>query len=185
VTVARQLLGAHAYHRETASPFYDEVLDTVAARVASDGSLGKAEIGALVLWKRLRADARWVRALHAVPEREVRTRTAAAVDAACDRRVDNAVAADAARARLMGLPGFDHGDALASAVLLAASPDRMAVYDTRAQRGIERLGRKLDASSGRYGRYIRLIEELLLEVQVEDVRWHPRDVDLALYTIGA
>lgn len=37
---------------------YDEVLIEVAARVQAAGSIGKSDIGALLLWKRLRAHGR-------------------------------------------------------------------------------------------------------------------------------
>lgn len=36
----------------------------------------------------------------------------------------------------------------------------MAVYDKRAQRGLERLGLTLSARSGRYGWYMLLLERL-------------------------
>jgi hypothetical protein len=183
--ITAQLLDAHASYLETVSPFYDDVLHTVTATTARDGCLGKVEIGALVFWKRIQANTTWARFLHETPEYAVRTKTATAVAAARDRTVDAPAAAAAARSALIGLPGFDHGDALASAVLLAAAPDRMAVYDDRAQRGIARLGLTLSSAPGRYARYMQLIEDLLAEVHAnEDVRWIARDVDVALYTIG-
>jgi hypothetical protein len=48
--------------------------------------------------------------------------------------------AQAGRAALAPLPGFRTGDALASAVLTAAAPDRMAVYDWRAHTALHTLG---------------------------------------------
>ncbi|WP_156213494.1 hypothetical protein [Lentzea aerocolonigenes] len=44
-----------AYGRRT-SAAYDEVLTEVTARVSTTRSIGKSDIGALLMWKRLRAD---------------------------------------------------------------------------------------------------------------------------------
>ncbi|MGY1753826.1 hypothetical protein [Blastococcus sp. SYSU D01042] len=63
---------------------YDEVFDEVAARVGAAGSAGKVDIGALLFWKRLRADTPWVAALHQVADSYVREVTARAVRAARD-----------------------------------------------------------------------------------------------------
>jgi hypothetical protein len=60
----------------------------------------------------------------------------------------------------------------------------MAVYDRRAQRGLELLGENLSASRGRYGRYMRLVEELIDLAREHDRYWIARDVDLALYWLG-
>ncbi|WP_125621498.1 MULTISPECIES: hypothetical protein [unclassified Streptomyces] len=49
-----------------------------AADVQVRQPLGKADIGALVVWKRLRADIPWAAALMSVPDAEVRTVTAQA-----------------------------------------------------------------------------------------------------------
>ena len=38
------------------SPACDEVLNAVADRIRATASIGKADIGALLFWKRLRAD---------------------------------------------------------------------------------------------------------------------------------
>ncbi|EFE72181.1 predicted protein [Streptomyces viridosporus ATCC 14672] len=97
-------------------------------RARGEGSPGKADIGALLLWKRLRAGTRWAGALMAVADAEVRRATAAAVAAVRDTSLSRGAAARASRATLAGLPGFVSGDAPASAVLTAAAPDRMAVY---------------------------------------------------------
>lgn len=60
----------------------------------------------------------------------------------------------------------------------------MAVYDRRAHRGLELLGETLSSSPGRYGRYMQLIDELLVLAHRHDDSWLARDVDLALYWIG-
>jgi hypothetical protein len=44
---------------------------------------------------------------------------------------------------LGSLPGFAQGTALASAVLTAAAPTRLAVYDKRARRGLQKAGLEL------------------------------------------
>ncbi len=119
-----------------------------------------------------------------MPETEVRTATARAVDAVCDTDLPVPEAAQLGRQRLSSLPGFTTGDALASALLVAAAPDRMAVYDRRAQRGLELLGDSLSASRGRYGRYMCLVKELIDLAREHDRSWVARDVDLALYWLG-
>jgi hypothetical protein len=172
-----------AYEQQVASA-YDEVLLEVAARVRFEGSIGKSDIGALLLWKRLRADTPWARRLMSVPDVEVRATTAQAVGAVRDPHVSIPAAAREGRRLLTSLPGFTTGDALASAVLVAAAPYRMAVYDRRAHRGLELLGETLSSSPGRYGRYMQLIDELLVLAHRHDDSWLARDVDLALYWIG-
>jgi hypothetical protein len=87
----------------------------------------------LSFWKRLRADTRWVPRLLGLPEAEVRAATGRAVAAARDGDVSEA--AGIAREHLRPLPGFRQGTALASALLTAASPDQLAVYDKRARSG--------------------------------------------------
>lgn len=179
-----RLVAAHASYERQASAAYDEVLVEVAARVATTGSIGKADIGALVLWKRLRADTRWARRLMDMTDLEVRSHTAQAVDAVRDRTVPVPAAARSGRRLLGALPGFTMGDALASALLVAAAPDCMAVYDRRAHAGLELLGEPLSSSPGRYGRYMALIEKLLATAHQYGYPWTARDVDLALYWLG-
>lgn len=124
------------------------------------------------------------RRLMSTAETEVCTVTARAVEVVCDTAVPVPEAARVGRRLLSSLPGFTTGDALASALLVAAAPDRMAVYDQRAQRGLELLGDSLSSSRGRYGRYMHLIEELLELAHQHDRSWIARDVDLALYWLG-
>lgn len=120
-----------------------------------------------------------------VPESDVRGVTEEAATAARDTVVTTPGAAGRARSALSGLPGFDRGDALASALLLAAAPGRMAVYDRRAQQGLERLGIPLTSARGRYRRYMTLVEQLRLAVRdAHGGNWTNRDVDLALYSLG-
>jgi hypothetical protein len=126
---------AHRAYSSETSPDYDEVLDQVAERVRNSGNLGKADIGALLFWKRLRANTPWVSRLMTIPDASVRETTALAVTAVNDLSLSTPDAAALGRRQLASLPGFDKGDALASALLLAAAPARMAVYDRRAHKG--------------------------------------------------
>lgn len=170
---------------EADASVYDEVLYEVADRVARSSSIGKADIGALLFWKRLQANTPWATRLHLLPDTEVRRSTAVAVEAVNNLSLDTPEAARRGRAALSALPGFARGDALASALLLAAAPTRMAVYDRRAQAALVRLGLKLSAASGRYGRYMALVEELRQELSKPGGdAWKARDVDLALFTFG-
>lgn len=133
------------------STFYDEVLDEVVDRIEATGSIGKVDIGALLFWKRLRANTPWAAKLHAMPEATIREVTAVAVAAVRDNSLEVAEAAGQGRAALSGLPGLSSGDALASALLTAAAPHRMGVYDRRAHSALGLLGIDLGAAPGRYG----------------------------------
>ncbi|MCU6481942.1 hypothetical protein [Arthrobacter sp. A2-55] len=179
-----KLLNAHTAYFTEAGPSYDEVLFEVAARVGTSGSIGKADIGALLFWKRLRADTRWVRHIMNLPDHQVRNETRTAVEAANDPDLSTPDAAAAGRLALSSLPGFKSGDALASALLLAAAPDRMAVYDTRAQKGLKELDLELTAARGRYGRYMGIVEGLKATALHYGQTWTARDVDLGLYSLG-
>lgn len=179
-----KLRGSHAAYMSGTSQAYDEVLAEVASRVRATLSIGKTDIGALLFWKRLRADTPWVRELMVKPEEEVREITKKAVSAVNDVSLPVPQAASAGRAALSPLPGFKTGDALASALLLAAAPERMAIYDERAQTGLEILGLSLSPSRGRYGRYMELVEELRLAAGRYGHTWSARDVDIALFWLG-
>lgn len=179
-----KLFKAHREYISGASRAYDEVLYAAAERIRSTKSIGKADIGSLLLWKRLRADTRWVRNLMLIPDKEVREHTYKAVEAANDLSCPVPEAAVSGRTALSPLPGFQAGDALASALLLAAAPERMAVYDRRAQLGLERLGLQLSPARGRYGRYMELVESIRLSASANGQVWTARDVDVALYWLG-
>jgi hypothetical protein len=169
--------------QEMISPHYDDVFREVQQRIDRAGSVGKADIAMLTCWKRLRADTPWVERLLGWPDSEVRAVTTPAVVAARDGNVIEA--AGQAREMLRSLPGFAQGTALASAVLTAASPTRLAVYDNRARRGLQKVGLELaDRAPAFYGRYMGLIEGCLAEARQMGYRWLARDVDLALFIIG-
>jgi hypothetical protein len=169
--------------QETISPHYDDVFHEVQHRIAAVGSFGKSDIAMLSFWKRLRADTPWVRKLLGLADVEVRRVTGPAVIAA--REGDPIEAAGQAREMLRPLPGFAQGTALASALLTAASPTRLAVYDKRARKGLHQLGLELaDEPPLFYARYMMLIEQCRTEAAGLGHRWSPRDVDLALYMLG-
>ncbi|MFD7917578.1 hypothetical protein ACFV30_44135 [Streptomyces sp. NPDC059752] len=181
----QRLAAARRAYIDTVSPYYDETLQEVTRRACTSGSIGKADIGALLMWKRLRADTPWATNLMAWPDIDVRRATAAAVTAARDTTLSRCAGAQAGRAALAHLPGFRTGDALASAVLTAAAPDRMAVYDRRAHSGLRTLGIALSHAPGRYSRYMETIDQLLAAAPAPIRTWAPRDMDTALYWMTA
>ncbi|MBB4761414.1 hypothetical protein ACFQFC_35210 [Amorphoplanes digitatis] len=177
-------MAALSDYRARVSSHYDETLHEVIERVASAGSLGKLDIGALYFWKRI-PQGKWAADLMVLPESTVRAITAKAVVAASDPTATIPNAGRAARAALRPLPGFKTGDALASAAIVAAAPDRMAVYDRRAHKGLKRLGLKLANGSDRYSRYMTLIEDLRAELNSHGFGTRTaREIDLALYWLG-
>ncbi|PRX50858.1 hypothetical protein B0I33_1019 [Prauserella shujinwangii] len=178
------LAAARASYGTQAEQTYDEVLREVAARIAATGSIGKTDIGALVLWKRIRADTLWARRLGDTPDEQVRAATAAAVAAVTADRLPVADAGRQGCAELRSLPGFGHGPALASALLTAAAPDRMAVYDRRAVAGLSRVGLDLDSGPDLYGRYLERVEALRALAAEHGADWRARDVDVALFHLG-
>lgn len=60
----------------------------------------------------------------------------------------------------------------------------MAVYDRRARAGLKILDLTLSAAPGRYGRYMKLVEDLRLSAAMRGHTWTARDVDVALYWLG-
>jgi hypothetical protein len=165
------------------SPYYDEVFREVQRRISDAGSVGKSDIAVLTFWKRLRADTRWVPALLERPDHEVREITGPAVLAA--RTGDVTQAAGRAREMLRPLPGFKQGTALASAVLAAAAPTRLAVFDKRAHSALGQVGLELPGNApGFYAHYTSLIEQCRTEAAGAGLTWSARDVDLALYMLG-
>ncbi|PJM98540.1 hypothetical protein CG740_35475 [Streptomyces sp. CB01201] len=167
------------------SPHYDEVLHDVAQRTEHTGSLGKTDIAALVVWKRLSAQTRWVTDLMSLPDTHVRAVTERAVTAVRDTTLPRSEAGRTGRGIIWELPGFRTGDALASAILTAAAPHRMAVYDRRVQHGLDTLGFTLTPTPGRYGRYLQLLDDLLEHGAAPAAGWTARDIDTALYWTGA
>lgn len=178
------LAEALSRHESRSSPHYDEVLDQVSAQAAVAGELGKLEIAALVVWKRLNASTRWVAALMSTDDHHVR-RTTRAMIAATRTPTHPADRASNARRELLTLPGCTTGDALASALICAAHPKDMAVYDRRAGQALKALGLGVSPKPGRYGRYIQTVTDLRDAAANAGITWTARQVDLALYTFGA
>ncbi|MFJ2736030.1 hypothetical protein [Streptomyces sp. NPDC087317] len=180
----QRLASARQAYTDTVSPYYDETLQHVAQRACVSGHIGKADIGALLIWKRLRADTPWADELMALADADVRRTTAAATAAARDTTLSRSAAAQAGRAALAPLPGFRTGDALASAVLTAAAPERMAIYDRRAHSALHTLGITLSHAPGCYSRYIEAIDQLLAAAPAPIRNWTARDMDTALYWLN-
>ncbi|MEU4359611.1 hypothetical protein [Streptomyces virginiae] len=178
------LIPARAGYLAEVSPHYDEVFHDVVQRTERAGSLGKTDIAALVVWKRLSAQTRWVSALMSLPDAHVREVTERAVTAVRDTAVPRSQAARTGRSIMMELPGFRTGDALASAALTAAAPSRMAVYDRRVQHALDTLGLTLTSTPGRYSRYMQLLDDLLQHSPAHTHGWTARDIDTALYWTG-
>lgn len=177
-----------AWHAQTGGVrdgVYDEVLREVSSRAATEGSLGKADIGALVLWKRITAQAKWATDLMLTADADVRAATGAAHRYANDASVEIPDAGQAAREALRPLPGMGGTAALASAVLLALAPDRMAVWDRRVGAGLTALGRYPDRA-GFYSGYLATAMDLAeaMGTVPGEGPFVPRDVDLALFNMA-
>lgn len=99
------LFKAHMDLHADVSPAYDEVLLEVSERIRSSGNIGKADIGALLFWKRLRADTRWVRDLMVMADSEVRCVTSGAVAAVNETSLDVPAAAAQGRSALIRTAG--------------------------------------------------------------------------------
>ncbi|GAA1934176.1 hypothetical protein [Streptantibioticus ferralitis] len=87
------LIPARADYLADLSPHYDEVFHEVAQRTERTGSLGKTDIAALVVWKRLSAQTPWVTELMTLPDTHVRAVTKRAVTAVRDTAVPRSEAA--------------------------------------------------------------------------------------------
>jgi len=178
------LIPARAGYLASVSPHYDEVFHDGAQRTERACSLGKTDIAALAVWKRLSAQTRWVTELMSLPDTHVRAVTERAVTAVRDTTLTRGEAARTGRGIIWELPGFRTGDALASAILTAAAPQRMAVYDRRVQHALDTLGLTLTRAPGRYGRYLQLLDDLLRYGAAHADGWTARDIDTALYWTG-
>lgn len=179
-----RLIEADAGYQASVSKHYDEVVHEVIERVSTSGSVGKLDIAALAAWKRVRADTKWVAGLMNTSDSDVRRRTSGVVEIVNDRALATPEAAGRARNALSPLSGFGTGDALASAVCLAAAPGRMAVYDKRAHAAVLSLGFELDNRRGRYRRYMTIVEACRSALHDRGHRWEARQVDTALYYLG-
>ncbi|GAB90601.1 hypothetical protein GORHZ_110_00130 [Gordonia rhizosphera NBRC 16068] len=159
---------------------YDEALLEVIERARTSGNIGKSDIGALMLWKRLNLSTRWSASLNNTPDTEVRRLTAAGIALARDTELPIGEAAGKARSALSALPGCRSGAAIASTILAAGAPERMAVYDKRAASALVSLG--LGHPRGNYRSYMATVDELAAVLTHQhDRKWSIRDVDKALF----
>lgn len=112
---------------------------------------------------------------------EVRAVTGKAWALANDESLPGPDAGLAAFRELRKLPGLGGTGALASAVLVACAPDRMAVWDRRVSSTLQAMGRRPEFGTGFYGRYLEELDRLIQdELGGEDQRsWTRRDVELA------
>lgn len=172
MTVVRQL-----------SAHYDDVLREVSDRIDATGSVGKSDIATLAFWKRIRTDS-WAESFLSLSEARVREVTTPVVEAA--REPDVIAAASKARELLRGLPGFQTGSAMSSAVLTAIRPDGFAIYDSNANRGLKRVELDLAADEpGHYAAYMNRVEQCRAGARARRGHdWSAHQVDLALYVLG-
>ena len=165
---------------------YDETLSVVVERVRAAGHLTKADIGSLVLWKRISAQTTWAKHLGNTPDSDVQKATGSAFDLANDRSRPAAEAGQGARWALNGLPGMSSRSegALASAVLVACAPERMSVWDRRVKAALELIGMPIKAGPRYYGRYLECVAKLQAMMASEtDDTVTSRHVDLALWRL--
>jgi hypothetical protein len=185
--VGRLLVQAWSHHAtDPANTVYDETLHEVAARVAQRECLSKADIGSLVLWKRITAQATWATRLQLISDVDVRRVTHTAYLHANDPALSTPAAGQAARNALWDLPGMGGTGSLSSALLLAMAPDRMAVWDRRVAQALTALGSHPDRGVNFYSRYLSTALALAEQMSavVADHIFAPRDVDVALYVIA-
>lgn len=188
-SIAGLLVEALIQHRaDDPNGTYDELLRTVTDRATAARSLGKADIGSLVMWKRITAQTSWAADLGMTPDAQVREATRKAWAAANDALLSIPEAGLSAREALFALPGMGGTGALASAVVLACAPGRMAVWDRRVGQSMVALGCHPGRGKGRYGRYLAQVCVLATEMQEvhgDSETLTPRHVDLALYEMAA
>lgn len=178
------------YRTRNADGVYDETLNVVVERVRDVGYLTKADIGSLVLWKRISAQTRWASKLGLTADTCVREITSRAYELANDQSRSTPEAGQEARWVLNSLPGMSSGSegALASAVLVACAPDRMAVWDRRVKQALAlpAVGMPVETGNRYYGRYLEKVGVLASALERElGGPVSSRDVDLALWELGA
>ena len=105
---------------------------------------------------------------------QVRTLTRAMIDATTRSSDSPSDRARGGRNALLELPGCTTGDALASALISAADPQDMAVYDRRAHHALTTLGLPLSNRRGRYGRYIEKVTDLRTAAATCGLAWSAR-----------
>lgn len=130
------------YHA-TMSAKYDEVLFKADRHITTDQSIEKVEIDVLFLWKRPQANTRQTTDLMHFSKQQVHVQRHSAYLAANDLALSDSKTARPARNALSTLPSFKTSDALAAAIPLAATPQHLAMYNSRAHRTLKILGLEL------------------------------------------
>ncbi|HTC70662.1 MAG TPA: hypothetical protein VK662_13920 [Acidothermaceae bacterium] len=180
-----QLLAPEVGRYQERHPHYDQTFRIASDAIRTTREAGKAEICLLVTWKRS-AQGSWLGAFLALDDADVRAWTRHAFEPLWDQSADPVTVAGEAFARLRhaDIPGFGR-TALPSALLCAADPQRLAVYDRRAQTALDNLHLRIDGAHGFYAGYIAVVTQLRHDLA--DLSGHPisaRDVDEALYEYG-
>lgn len=178
---------------------HDEVLNEVSQRVQQREYLTKADIGALAFWMHADTGSGWVPELHRYPDAYVQEVTSRAFVAVQDgdipaagqrgceilRELSDLAPTEEAR---FSLP-------LASAILLACAPHRMAIWNSRVEAALDspETGPGIQSPFGRddqYAKYLEICEYVAAQLtQTSYARLHrklftPRDADTALSQLG-
>src|SRR5699024_7036280 len=115
------------------------------------------------------------------PDSQVRKVTARAYAITNDASKSIPEAGGEARQLLRPIPGLGGGGAIASAVLLAMSPTRMAVWDRRVNKSLKAIGKSPRGLRHRYKSYLEAVVDLtdvMQEVVGDSHLVIPREVDL-------
>lgn len=164
-----------ALDRYDSSGNYDEVFWKAHRQIADHGDAGKAEICLVVCWKRA-AQGHWLSDLLSMPEESVRRITRSAFAAPDDEAKLNL---------LVELPGLAAKGPLATALLCAHDPDEYGVMDWRARRGLDVVFAGLAPGANRTVHYLERVRELRDEVRRERAETTAREIDQALWVLGA
>lgn len=151
-------------------PAYDELFESIGHGMREHRAATKADIAALIFWKRIRTDS-WAGQFLATSDQKViaTTKAAFARGLTDEERLE----------RLRALPGFRHGAAVPSTLLAAWNPAAYGIYDRNAKRALAALALwPSDAAIG-VARYFKLIRDVGNELEMT-----PRAVDKALFIIG-
>lgn len=171
--------GAHAtltrYRAQYLAP-YDDVFWEVHTRLHEHGFATKLDLGALITWKHTRT-AVWMRTLNLLDESTVRSITGNAFGAST---TEQAVAA------LRPLPGFGAGLAYTSVLLAAWDPERFGVYDKFAVAARARVvAAQCSCTWDDLITYEDHLRQIAGDLSTHATPWTPREVDMALYGMGA
>lgn len=169
---------------EDTSKHRSSVLDDVAARAKKNKSLRKADIAALAFWKGMNAGAQWVPKFLDLKEKDVEKATAKAYKAANKSSLHVSEAAAKAYDALSELPGFENGDVLTSAVVLACAPKRMAIFDSSIEAGLKKADLELPAGPQKYADYLGLLREMRRDLKADGHDWTAHEVAAALSRLG-